>query len=805
MRILASLLLACLAVTAARAQGRPFTVEHLLALEDTGHAAFSPDERWLVYETFGPWKDAPSFDHDFLVQQGLGRLFVLDLRANDAPHPLLAPLAGSGDTLGEVSPRGDRVIVFRLRGHRRELGIVTLATGGVVWTGRHVEPEIWNPAALWRNDHEIVALSRAPEAASTLLGRGWQIQARTTAAWSAAARGALSVTPLGAGIYAGSNPPAPTADLIAIDAETGAVRVLTSGGFSDLTLAPGGRTAALNEDAETILPTAATVLGAGFERRRRLVMVDLADGRSTRPCPTCDLLPFVWSWSPDGRQLVAPARQDGETLGQARYWRFSAAGPARRLSPTLAVGEAGGRDKLPLAGVAWPGRDPIVLGRMTAAPRLDWWRMTARGPANLTATSGGGLPQPPTADGADVLLRTSAGMIAVHADGPPRPVSGGRLAPTGPQRAGRAGPAIVLADAAGTRLVDARGAARSLAPLAQDTRILALAPRSGRMLTEHRDSHGVRTLTLRAPDAADRAVATINADLASIAFATPIPIRHEGLDGQPLTSWLYLPPGRQGQTDLPVIVVPYPGARYPAPRAEDAPGELKFDANVQLMAAAGFAVIVPSLPLAPDAEPMPGLAEAMLGVVDRARAAHPQLSATRLAVWGQSYGGYAALAAGIQSPRFGAVIASAAVTNLIARHAALAPSAIATPEVFLQIPGRLAWAETGQGRMGAAPWTDPGRYVRNSPALQIDRMSAPVMLIYGDLDTDASEVQAVFASLYRLGKDAQLLVYRGEHHVVINPANVRDLYARAFDFLRDSLAEPGEDVAAKPAATGPSQ
>jgi len=804
MRFAASLALACVLATAARAE-RPFTVEDLLGLEDVGHAAFSPDERWLVFETFGPWKTAPAFDRDFLVQQGLGRLTVVDLAGGGAPRPLLAPTAGAGDTLGDISPGGDKVIAFRLAGRRRELGIVTLATGAVVWSGLHVEPEVWSPGALWRDDREIIALARAPQAASTLLGRGWQVQARTSAAWSAAARGEPSVTALGAGVHARSNPPAPTAELVAITAETGAARVLARGTFSDLSLGPNGKAAALIEDAEAILPTAATVLGPGFERRRRLVTVDLAGGGIARPCPTCDLLPFVWSWSPNGRELVAAARQDGEALGQARYWRFSIAGAARPLASALSVGEAGGRDKLPLAGAVWPGRDPVVLGRMSTAPRLDWWRLTARGPVNLTATAPGPLPQPAAREDGDVLLRTGAGLMALSRDAPPRPVPGDRLAPAAPPPGGRTGRAVVTADAGGNRLVTARGGVRALAPLADDARVLAVAPRSGQVLAERRDAHGVRTLTLLAPGRVDRALATLNAPLAAVAFAAPIAVRHAGADGQALTNWLYLPPGRQGQGDLPVIVVPYPGALYPAPPADAGPGELKFDANIQLMAAAGFAVIVPSLPLAPDREPMPGLADAMLKAVDQARAEHPQLSATRLAVWGQSYGGYGALAAGIQSPRFRALVASAAVTNLIARHAALPPSALATPEVFLQIPGRLAWAEAGQGRMGAPPWQDPDRYVRNSPALQIDRMTAPVLLIQGDLDTDAGEAQALFASLYRLGKDAQLLLYRGEQHVIISPGNVRDLYARALAFLREALASPEPGAAAKPAAIRPSQ
>jgi dipeptidyl aminopeptidase/acylaminoacyl peptidase len=272
-----------------------------------------------------------------------------------------------------------------------------------------------------------------------------------------------------------------------------------------------------------------------------------------------------------------------------------------------------------------------------------------------------------------------------------------------------------------------------------------------------------------------------------------------------LTSWLYLPPGPAARNDIPVIVVPYPGARYGAAPADKGPGELLFDTNVQLMAAAGYAVIVPSLPLAPGQEPTPGLAQAMLAVVDQARSQHRELSATKLAVWGQSYGGYGALAAGAQSARFRAVVATAPVTNLFTRYGAQSPAAMAVPEVSMMIPGALAWTETGQGRMGAPPWKDPDRYLRNSPALQADRMTAPVLLVYGDLDTDASEVQALFASLYRLGKDAQFLLYRGEQHVIVSPANVRDLYARAFDFLGVALADPPADGQEKSAAMRPSQ
>jgi dipeptidyl aminopeptidase/acylaminoacyl peptidase len=55
----------------------------------------------------------------------------------------------------------------------------------------------------------------------------------------------------------------------------------------------------------------------------------------------------------------------------------------------------------------------------------------------------------------------------------------------------------------------------------------------------------------------------------------------------------------------------------------------------------------------------------------------------------------------------------------------------------------------------------------------------------------------MFAALYRQNKDAVLVTYRGEGHVVIGPGNVRDQYRRLFDFLGQTI---GQGLAAAPGA-----
>lgn len=81
MRLSAGLALACALAASAHAAPRPFTIEDQLSLQDFGRVAFSPDGRWLIAEQYGRYKDAPSFDYEFLDHQTTSRLYVSDLRS----------------------------------------------------------------------------------------------------------------------------------------------------------------------------------------------------------------------------------------------------------------------------------------------------------------------------------------------------------------------------------------------------------------------------------------------------------------------------------------------------------------------------------------------------------------------------------------------------------------------------------------------------------------------------------------------------------------------------------------------------
>lgn len=790
MRQAAALGLVC-ALATGSAHAQTFTVEHLLSLQDVGRTAFAPTGRWLVMDVEKPWKEANRFDLDANTFLALGRPMIVDLKSKAPARPLLADTAEATYTTGAFSPDGTRIVVFRLVGFRLDVGVVTLETGEALWPGVPVDVELGAPVARWLDDETLIVLSRTPETARSL-GRGRVHQDRSTQAWAAEAKGEPSGVTIGSGRYQALNPPPPLARLLVVNARTGRIRDLAQGAFIDMVISPDHRRVALVAQGQG-LPAgleAPSLFKSG--QRRRLVLADLWSGAIWTPCPVCDLANLPPTWSPDSRSVLAAARVDG-TAPTFGYWRLSVDGETRPLAPDLTAADSPGRDPRVVGGGAWLAGDPVVLARRGSEPRLDWWRLTARGPVKLT----GALA---TAPGPALAASTDALLLAT-ASGPTRLTAAGALEPLASASARLALPARLAGEAVRRVVVTERGRSKVIWPkdgltwpdaTPADDRVLDVLPDQALTASLSRSPRGVKTVVVRDGAGTARPVLTLNADLAQIPASTPIAIGHKAPDGQPRTSWLYLPTNAWGNgipkgDDIPLVVSPYPGSAYPTAPAEGVPGEIALTANTQILTSAGYAVLVPSLPLAHDADPGEGLAAAMLAAVDAARAQQPRLSGTRLALWGQSYGGWGSLMAATQTDRFKAVIATSPITDLFTFHGLISPQGFAAPDRYLALPAFYGWSETGQGRMLAPPFRDFERYRRNSPALLTDKINAAIMLVTSDSDFTTGQSGPVFSALFRQDKDALLINYRGEAHVVLSPANVRDLYARALSFLLENL------------------
>jgi dipeptidyl aminopeptidase/acylaminoacyl peptidase len=266
-----------------------------------------------------------------------------------------------------------------------------------------------------------------------------------------------------------------------------------------------------------------------------------------------------------------------------------------------------------------------------------------------------------------------------------------------------------------------------------------------------------------------------------------------------LTSWIVLPPDWRADHLPPLIVIPYPGDVFSAsrPPADARPGAGYTTIAASVLAGHGYAVLYASLPHDRFRnEPAQGLAEEILAVVDAAGAAG-LADTRRVALWGHSFGGQAALSAATQSDRFAAIVCTSGIADMVTRWGNNFLQS--TPEEGLPFLGTFAYFETGQMSVGAPPWAAPERYIRNSALFQADKITAPVLLAYGDLDEYSyGQGAEMFAALYRQGKDAKLLTFWGEGHVVNAPGNVRRLYEDVLDFLDQAFSEGGS---AQPAQT----
>jgi dipeptidyl aminopeptidase/acylaminoacyl peptidase len=791
------LALACALVLAEPAAARRYAIDDQLSLEQLGGAKLAPGGRWGVIQAFAPWERAARYDLDWWSIYGLGRLQRVDLR-DGVTRPLLREAPGSGYVAGSFSPSGAKMAVCRLTGHAWELGVVTLASGKVQWLGLSPELPLWGRSLAWRRDDELVVIAQPDQPVGHRLGFGWQAQARLTRSWADAAAGRLAVSAVGSGRNRGLRPKGPPKRLVAVRLSTGQVRTLARGEFIDLEIAPDARTVAVLANGEDLQPSDGPVTTGSPARRRTLTLIDLDSGARTAPCPACDVTSNLLTWSALGDRLLLHARSGSADATSGAFWIIDARSgrstpaPMGDLTPALTRSPGDGN----LASATWVGNFPVVYAR-PAAGRADWYGLEPAGPRRLTGPMTSPSPRLQATDATSLVvtdgdavwrvdLQGNARRLAARAadvvrdDGSPESE---RLTVNAPPTSGR------LALRGPTGLTRFERPDQAPLPLAADETPLAFDPATRLAIVSRTDSHGVDRIVLRGPGHPDRSLATLNSGLESVDPADIRPIHHQGPDGQMLTSWLFLPPGLPPGAKPPLVVVPYPGQVFSAPPDGQAPGALRLYANAQVLAGAGYAVLVPSLPFSAKQEPMAGLAQQVLAAVDAAAAQSP-VDIGRLAVWGHSYGGYAALALATESSRFKAVIASAALSDLTSNYGALSAYSYAVPEAGLPIFASAGWSETGQARMATPPWKDPERYRRNSPIAFADRITAPVMLIHGDLDGGVGQAQEIFTALYRQNKDAMLVLYRGESHVVLGPANVRDEYARVFQFLGDHIG-PG--------------
>jgi dipeptidyl aminopeptidase/acylaminoacyl peptidase len=275
-------------------------------------------------------------------------------------------------------------------------------------------------------------------------------------------------------------------------------------------------------------------------------------------------------------------------------------------------------------------------------------------------------------------------------------------------------------------------------------------------------------------------------------FASEVP----GFDGRLLSvqTAVFLPPGTKPGSRLPGIVYFYSGSRM-STVAQEYGGGAPNSIPVQVFATRGYAVLLVDVPLGPEGKggnPIQEMGDAMLAQVYRA-AERGYVDGSRMAIMGQSYGGYSTAAMVTQSNLFRAAIALDGLYDLAGDYGRMGPGGSTT---------NFMWSETGQGRMGTHPWGDLRRYLANSPYYQADKIHTPLLLIHGKKDDTCpvEDAEKMFNALKRLGRTAQIAVYDGESHVpgTWSLVNAVDATQRMVDWLEKYMSPPTGGTAARP-------
>lgn len=152
------------------------------------------------------------------------------------------------------------------------------------------------------------------------------------------------------------------------------------------------------------------------------------------------------------------------------------------------------------------------------------------------------------------------------------------------------------------------------------------------------------------------------------------------------------------------------------------------------------------------------------------------VDSNKMAIQGQSWGGYQVSYLVTRTNMFAAAGAGAPVSNMTSAY------------------GGVRWGsglirqfqyERSQSRIGATLWQKPDLYIKNSPLFKADKVKTPLLIMHNDKDDAVPWYQGIeyFTALKRLGKPVWMLQYNDEVHNLAERRNRKDLSIRLAQFF----------------------
>ncbi|WP_224482666.1 alpha/beta hydrolase family protein [Robertkochia aurantiaca] len=262
-------------------------------------------------------------------------------------------------------------------------------------------------------------------------------------------------------------------------------------------------------------------------------------------------------------------------------------------------------------------------------------------------------------------------------------------------------------------------------------------------------------------------------------------VQWQSYDGDSLQGLLYTPekmvPGKK-----------YPMVTYFYERSSDGlhrfvhPSPSRSTVNRSFYVSNDYILFVPDI-VYREGKPGQSAYDCIVSGVEEMVAAHDFIDGSKVALQGQSWGGYQTAYLITRTDRFAAAMAGAPVSNMTSAYGGIRWGSGLS---------RMFQYEKTQSRLGATLWEDPDVYLENSPLFYADKIETPLLMMHNDNDGAVPWYQGIefFVALRRLDKPVWMLTYNDEPHNLKGSSwgNRKDLSIRMkqfFDhFLKDEAA-----------------
>jgi dipeptidyl aminopeptidase/acylaminoacyl peptidase len=815
---------------------RPLAIDDMFELEGMGRYyggpyAFAPDGNALAFVRVRAQKYTKDFSMDYMWGAERSDVWI-QKSPQSAPEKLTNGIEdGTGWWAPRWSPDGKYLAMLSTRGGNVTLWVEDFGKKQLrQLTKRGAElSDIRHAPYVWLDSRHIL-IGVLPEGEQP---ESMKVDTETpdiaTAGWRKQRAGkevTASVLDSGVAIDLSGRP---HGQLVRIDVTNGAATVAADENTGALRPSPDGKLVAYARQVSIYTPKGDEPLpfGSDVDKKFSIVIKTVAgDEVANGDRYTRDILTASLRWSPDSKQLAFFGYSDTRAHAP-RLFKLDVA------SREVKEQDLGDLDPTPIIRLApqveWTNDGQIILlaakrigGKSPGVEdRRDWWLIASDGSQRNLSEKAAKVPPelwPVTgrgsfvgiADGKLWSVKPSGGDVAnVNETFTTKitsivwPLAEDQMGDSQSFIPGSEFGELIFATGTGNEvslhLLDLKsGAIQPLTKPSAAASLNAFDPALGSAIFSAADHTGmfVWRASVRAGAATPVEIVKANTFLTDIVGGQQKLIEYTSLDGEKLKAWVLLPYNYQDGHRYPTMTWVYAGsvAKEKASVLDDI--TFASPLNLQILAANGYAVLSPSMPLRPEGEvddPMLRLMNGVIPAVDKGIDLGI-IDADRVFVMGQSFGGFSTYGLVTETNRFKAAVALAGLSDLVSLYGQFDAreryGAHPQEDLFMD-----ALTEGGQVLMGGPPWKDFGRYTRNSPIFYVDRVQTPILIIQGDLDYVAMQQgEEFFKALYRQGKRARFIRYWGEDHVFTSPANIHDMWKQIFAWF-DEFGGPAKGAA----------